>query len=168
MSAFIVSKEHVDALISAALYHAPKYPGDARFPASWFSEEPDPDEDRSAWYQACRRELTEETADATGLMLWEECRQSVAHRYPNDGDGMWPGPAGLTMAEVAEYRYQSNQIIAADPVKTLQALRCYEYQTCEHPDWESSEAKRCVEAIRDKMISRLTDDIDLWDIDERS
>src|SRR5437763_14932954 len=64
MSAFIVSKSHIDALVTLALHgpsdRGPRYPGDG-------------------WGLANRYQ-----PDALGRLLWGENRASVCYRYPQD------------------------------------------------------------------------------------
>ena len=42
-----------------------------------------------------------------------------------------------------------------DPVVVLKAIACLEYQSCEHPDWPTSRARRFCEELRDRCIDRL-------------
>ena len=52
------------------------------------------------------------------------------------------------------------------PVAVLKAISCYEYQSCEHPGWHTSEARQFCSVLRDHMISMLPgyDDAQ-WEID---
>ena len=98
-----------------------------------------------------RRELTLETANQVGAMLAAENRRSVDHRYnetemedfytftryPGSGDSVAPGTPQL------------------DPVQVLKAIACYEYQSCEHPEWETSEAHEFCIMLRHATIARL-------------
>lgn len=76
MSAWIVSREHIDVLVKARLVHARQY---------WTSD-CDPDE--------------------TGRMLWRENLRSLTARYPDDEDGGRPGPVDFSDADVDEYTYR--------------------------------------------------------------
>ncbi len=40
-------------------------------------------------------------------------------------------------------------------VEGLSAIKCYEYQTCEHPEWEQSAAHAFCDALRDLLIGCL-------------
>lgn len=75
-----------------------------------------------------------------GAMLWQENYRSVNHRY-NERD---KAPA---------YRYERSTVV--DPVVILKQIACYEYQTCEHPQWEASEAFKFCEGLRRMVINRL-------------
>jgi len=41
------------------------------------------------------------------------------------------------------------------PVITLSLISCYEYQSCEHPEWRTSEARAICEALRKLAIRNL-------------
>ena len=150
MSAYVVDRAHIDALLTAGLYHAPQYPGDGCSPLRWFDRDP-AENDGHEWYEQHSRMLLRETADAVGRMLWWENLRSVGYRYP---DGELPGPVGLTAEEVHGYRFTPLHGYP-EPVAVLSLLAGYEYQACEHPDWRASEARQFCDALRDRTISRL-------------
>lgn len=143
MSAFIVGKAHIDALVQAGLT---------------FSRH-----DRMRWYlpasgtQRCYRELDHTTANAVGKMLWAENIASVRHRYPDVSATLEdaPGPVGLTPFEVNGYTFPVFSARKLSAVETLKAVACYEYQSCEHPEWETSEAKAFCEALTSQAIHSL-------------
>lgn len=140
MSAYIVSKKHIDAILSAELNRRVDYP------LSWY-------------WSGARHELNKATANTVGGMLWQENVESVATRYPNDKPGEWPGPCGLTMVEVMAYSFEpirvGNANVYIQPIEALKALDGYEYQACEHDEWKESEAKAFCEAMRKNLIRRL-------------
>lgn len=159
MSAFIVSKTHIDALLSAGLYQGWSTYGHLR----WFdSEEPDDTcyevgeaipMNSSKRINEHQRELTEETAGRVGALLWSENRRSVNHRYAEDE---WEEPYVF-------FRLRGKP----DPVAVLKAISGYEYQSCEHPEWMKSEARYFCEALRGRAIRNLSgyDEADTWHID---
>lgn len=164
MSAYVVGKTHIDALVTAGLRS-----GAGGSPLRWLAPvledqsgayrrgEPwGPDAIRL--YNARRRELTPETADRVGQMLWAENVQSVNHRYDED---RWE--------ELYVYRPFPHGARRLAPVAILKALDGYEYQSCEHPQWESSEAREFSKALRRAMIRSLPgyDEAD-WHITERA
>jgi hypothetical protein len=149
MSAYVVDRAHIDALLTAGLYHAPQYPGDGCSPLRWFDRDP-AENDGHEWYEKHHRELTRETADAVGRMLWWENLRSVGYRYP---DGELPAPDGM-LAELDTYTFNRLPGIP-DPVVVLSAIACYEYQTCEHPGWHGSEAQAFCSALKERCIRRL-------------
>ena len=53
------------------------------------------------------------------------------------------------------------------PVVILSAIACYEYQSCEHPGWATSEAHDFCHALRIKMIRMLPGYADApWEVTE--
>jgi hypothetical protein len=42
-----------------------------------------------------------------------------------------------------------------DPVIVLKAIACLEYQSCEHPDWPTSQARQFCQELRERCIDRL-------------
>jgi hypothetical protein len=150
MSAFMVSKAHIDALVSAAL--APGTEG----PLRWFCR-PMTEQEKTDAYQVGApwgmgapiigrrlfRYATPEEADRIGQMLVRENRLSVNHRYGES-----------EVEDVYTYSGPSHPR-ATDPVAILKALDCYEYQSCEHPGWEASEAFAFSQALRRRLIRRL-------------
>jgi hypothetical protein len=44
---------------------------------------------------------------------------------------------------------------AVDPVQVLKAIRCYEHQSCDHPGWQESRARRWCEDLRLSAIEQL-------------
>jgi hypothetical protein len=162
MSAYIVSKTHIDALLTAGLHQRWCTYG----PLRWFdSEEIDdgcfqvgepwgPDSHR--WLEAHRRELTDATAGFVGAMLWAENRRSVNHRYAEEE---WEEP----------YVFERLRGIP-NPVDVLKALDGYEYQSCEHREWRSSEAWAFCEALRRRVIHHVPgyENSNAWEISDRN
>ena len=133
MSAYVVQKTHIDALIGAALQASI---GHGAF----------------RWYTGTRaggdilaHELTDLNADETGAMLWEENRRSVAFRYNGEAVG----------AVIVPFVHAIAHVPPIDPVRVLKAIRGYEYQTCEHPEWESSSAKAFCDSLTAHMVTKL-------------
>lgn len=105
-----------------------------------------------------------DAADMLACLAFE-CYRSVRYRYP---EGDLPGPIAFPDTPVV---YDDALSLYRDltPVQALVALRCYEYQSCEHPEWEASEARALIGRIKDLAISRLPgyDDVDdCWEITE--
>ena len=144
MSAFMVDKVHVDALITAGLRK--RYPTES--PLAWYSSAP------HMPGQQDRHELTRQTRNEVGSMLWTENLRSVSYLYPKDEDGQRPGPVDLTDEEIIAYAFSAIDR-PLSPVAVLKALGCFEYQSCEHPGWETSEAKAFCEALRNWTVLKL-------------
>jgi hypothetical protein len=155
MSAYIVSKAHIDALVSAAATTANADHGDAGL--SWYHE----GETCSLGYNDVFM------GSQIGQMLWAENLASIHARYPDtlESDSNYPGPADFDSSSVANYQFSNAQPLA--PVVILKALNCYEYQSCEHAGWATSEAFAFCEALRGKMIRKLDGYNDApWEIRE--
>ncbi len=83
MSAFVVSDDHIDALLTAGLHSRG---------LRWFWPEIDAASDRGNWTSAAlqaqseqrRRELTIDTAGRVGAVLLAENQRSVNHRYDEE------------------------------------------------------------------------------------
>lgn len=160
MSAFMVPVEHVRAMINAGL----RTEGEG--PLSW-SIRPLTQDERSRAYEPgaawgpemhalvskTRRELTRETAGAVGAMLLAQNRRSVNYRYAESD---------------IEEPYTHAPSSPREPVELLKAISCYEYQACETPDWEDTEAARFCQALRAHLIRQLPgyDEGDSWPIQE--
>ena len=136
MSAFMVNKEHIDCLVSAALSAD-----------HW---------NRFSYYHDGERHIVEYAeADATGQMLWNENILSINHRYPDTVANLAACPGKIADAENG-FVYRYGQLPApVNPVVVLSAIACYEYQTCEHPTWEQSAAFAFCQALRRQMIHQL-------------
>jgi hypothetical protein len=90
--------------------------------------------------------VTDVDPDTLGQKLWRENLVSVAYRYPGDGDGERPGPIDFRDADVDEYVYRRPDV-KIEPEALMVAIGCYDYQSCEHPDWERSEARAWVHKL---------------------
>jgi hypothetical protein len=91
MSAWIVSRAHIDALVLAGV--------------QWrLITDPGP-----------------EKLSALGRMLWAENLASVAYRYPGDGDSERPGPNDFRDADVTTYTAPTSEVLlsAAGVVKAV-------------------------------------------------
>lgn len=143
MSAWLVEREHIDVLMAYGLSD----------PANKLYWRIDGDQPFAAENV---RELTYETATAIGAMLWQENVASLCFRYESDTAEMY--------GQVFEYAYRDPHYVLSHR-EALQAVACLEYQSCEHDGWESSEAKRCLDAIQGRAISKLYEGPWGWDKD---
>lgn len=153
MSAFIVSRRHIDVLVSGAEMAVGTRGG---YLLTWQTE-------RGTW----RRFPGSVSADELGRLLWAENLKSVAARYPSDQDGERPGPIGFRDADVATY-VASSARRRRPLVEVLKALDCYEYQACESEGWATSEAFAVCQQIRRRLITWLPGyDAAPWEASER-
>lgn len=101
----------------------------------------------SQWQDARREVRYYESGDldeAVYQMLVAENVRSVSYRYKEQ-----------TLAG-DHYAYQVTPAIkSATPVDVLKALACYEYQSCETPDWPESEAFQFCRALEHKVIRTI-------------
>ncbi len=139
MSAFVVDKVHIDAMIQKGLHRQFINHGALR----WMP--------RFDVWGAHSNELTRETQNAVGQMLVDECVKSVSYRYPGS-NGDLPGPCKQYWKEPYRFKPMCN---APSPIQTIKLIECYEYQTCEHPDWKTSQARSFCAALKEDMISRI-------------
>lgn len=139
MSAYVVTREHIDYLLHAALGGPPWKRG-------------------LYWWHGQSHRLEggdDEQAVRVGQMLWDENVRSVSHRYPNaDEDfGGLPGPVD------ERYVYDKHRdpwcMDGTDWVQVLKSIACYEYQSCEHDGWKDSEAYAFCQSLRGKAITML-------------
>lgn len=88
---------------------------------------------RSLVFGAAEREAVE--------LLYAENLKSVNYRYKEE-----------TAPEAAVYLADAPDLSAVEVIK---ACRCLEYQSCEHPEWEASTAKRLLAVIINAAITKL-------------
>jgi hypothetical protein len=117
MSAFIVDKADVDLLVTAASAYAIRWSNGYSF-----------------------GEATAPTRTTVGRMLWETNLAAVAHRYPSNTSGERPGPINLTDDDIHAYTWTCRG--PTDPRTVEKVAGRYDYQACELPDYEQSEAVR--------------------------
>jgi hypothetical protein len=141
MSAFVVSKSHIDALILLGL----RLPYPSASPLRWsriFNQ----------WDSNTTGELTHETLHGVGQMLVDCCVASVTCRYQDSVHDGLPGPCD----EYYKRRYRWEAVtVAPSAVQGLKLISCYEYQSCEHEGWKTSEAKSFCESLQGKLITEL-------------
>lgn len=131
MSAYIVDKPHIDALVAAAI----------RLDASW-------------WHDGDRAYARREDPAVTGQMLVDANVESVSHRYPDDKLTELPGR--LDAWWLVPYTFpKGRRPPSLTAVAILKAIDCYEYQACEPPGWETSEAAAFCRGLRDVAIGAL-------------
>jgi hypothetical protein len=127
MSAWVVTSHHIDLLVSVAIERgiAVKFaPIDEAVPA------------------------TIELAEQIGLLLWAENIRSVIYRYRLDGT---QEEAGYLQA-LAEYHFRFYSGIRTAAAQ--KALDCYDYQSCECPDYRTTAAAFIVEQLEAALGAR--------------
>lgn len=147
MSAYIVDKEHILYLVQAAMSNTIA----RSFGVSWVWNR---NEQAGTYERNEIRQTQYDKAADVANMLWRENIKSVSYRYPGDKtSGTLPGPVGGSLIVTKrDFLHPFNRF---DPVQVLKSVSCYEYQTCEHPEWESSEAFAFCQALRHAAIDAL-------------
>ncbi len=132
MSAFIVSKAHITAMLRAAIQYCP-----------------------DMYWKGGR--LAGSNLDLVGQMLLDQCVASVRYRYSDSAPDDLPGPTNLEWQTpyIWEARWSHPWTRVPEAIEALKLVRCYEYQSCENPEWEASEAKDFCETLRIQLISAL-------------
>lgn len=141
MSAFQVGPEHLGALIRWYLLDTRTH-------------------NHPRW-RGCQPNLND-AADMLAALAFE-CYKSVRYRYP---DGDLPGPCA----------FPDTPVVCSDnlhtyrpltPIEVIVACKCYEYQSCEHPEWGQSEAAQLIQHIKEAALRRLPGYEDApWEITE--
>jgi hypothetical protein len=134
MSAFVVSQNHIDAIVMAA-WLGPN--GCER--RTWYAPEfyrPNGD----------RQQITELNVDEIGRTLWTENIKSVQYRYA-DHEAF----ADLSTDKTADYQLDFMKTPKRTAAELLSLIHCYEYQSCEHPEWKTSAAKRLCRKLRESL-----------------
>jgi hypothetical protein len=194
MSAYIVSKAHIDFLVQAALAG----PSDG---VGWSTRA----EAQFSWHHDDRWHRLDPSADVgdeqpaaipglnsieivgpsvLGQRLLDECVASVHHRYPDTDpdDGDLPGPTNAYyMGPYVWHPYvvSETRLIApglprvipppAPTVVIAKQIANYEYQSCEHDYWDSSEAHAFCRALADGLLRSLPGwEAAPWGIDRRA
>lgn len=157
MSAFIVDKAHIDALVAAGLKSQYGCELTWRYADEW-------------------RKLNHTNATEVGAMLMAENVRSVEYRYSPPGREAIYGegwetpdqdlPGKLVVTEIAPgvtisapeylapYTYTQPKRDHS-PVEILKAIGCLDYQSCETPDWTETEAYAFLQSLKDNQIEQL-------------
>jgi hypothetical protein len=145
MSAFMVGKPHIDAICEVALWgpsaNGPLYPGHA----TWF---------KPRFGFGSERRLEFADLDELGAHLIEENLKSIHARYPDtvDNPESTPGPIARYWEHAYTFEYCA---VRPNPVQALKLIDCYEYQSCEHEEWETSEVRAFCQRLRRSVIQTL-------------
>lgn len=132
MSSFIVSEEHIHALVSIALVGVAEA---KTIDGAWHS--------LSFGNPGRLAHLSQ--ANCLGDMLWREKHLSVAARYPSEGI-VYDAPFVYSGSVAGQYW---------PVVSALKLLKCFEYQSSDHDGWDTSQAKRFCEHLKDRLIDSL-------------
>jgi hypothetical protein len=99
-------------------------------------------------------------ANANRLVILMLCEnyQSVSYRYRGEPLEDLPGPSDTKfLAQALAGTYQMVDLLSRDldPIDVVAGLDCYDYQSCEHDAWDTSESKAFCDTLRAWTISHL-------------
>ena len=157
MSAWIVDKHHIDLLVRAALHYG-RSPGEHTPQGlSWWRVDADGSFDGWNEVSTYRTDGDDHkryvTPDELGQMLVMENVASVSYRYSEPPTtGNLPGPTDCYYLE--PYTYQDPHRLFT-PAEVFKAINCYDYQSCEHPTWQQSEAYAFCTALRQAACTHV-------------
>jgi hypothetical protein len=163
VSAFMHEPEHLRVLVWAGLSTRP-HAGESEL--SWpvpegaytVAEAADPCSGLETSRWGARRALHPGSADAVMGML---AAASVWTRY-QDADDMVEG--------LDRYTYARPQDTGWTDAEVWHALRSFDYQACEVEGWRDTEARRFLDALEYRLVSRMAgrEVGDAWSIDDTS
>jgi hypothetical protein len=130
MSAFIVSTNHINAIVRVALSGPVGCPS-----CKW----------HTPYLSNPSRSMCIADADGVGQMLLDQNYRSVGARYPAYASDVAP-----------RFRFEATfaapRLTLAEAVK---ALHCYNYQACETGDWDSTEAFKFTRSLVDSLSYQI-------------
>jgi hypothetical protein len=130
MSAYICDKNHIIYLVSAAMS---RRLGSHHGTFSWHWGQ-----NRTNMQRGELRCSDYAAAADIANTLWRENIRSVSYRYPGDKtSATLPGPITNDWIITVD---DFHTFVEIDPVQVFKSIHCLEYQSCEHPEWEESEA----------------------------
>lgn len=132
MSAFVVSTQHIQYLVTTA-----KKFGTSGVGFTWL--------DPALKYHAKLDPFERAQLTRLGQVLLDANCKSVDVRYPNAED--------VGVREV--YAHRGDWRGPLDPVQVIKAVQCLDYQACESADWRESEACAILEALKSRAIDSL-------------
>ena len=152
MSCFMVNREHALAIAKAAVsrgLHGETlrlYTGDIRidFCPEFYADPLPPSSGGTMTLPGNR--LAE-------LLLLENAK-SVASRYGERADEWFD--LNLKGAPITEEEWTAARVAEDDdPIHLIKSIHCYEYQACEHPEWEDSIAYKVCKGLVGHIIRTM-------------
>lgn len=138
MSAYLVTLEHIQYLIEAGKHYGMLIP-----------------DEKADFGHIQLKNASQEKLEAFGQMLWDENVKSVEGRYPDCKGKELPGEwLGVPMDDRRFFRVGSFWT-HFDPLQVIAACKCYAYQSCEHKEWEESQAHKYTEGLIGAACSHL-------------
>ena len=177
MSAYVLDKQDIDRMVSAALHAYPAgQPGTTRNLSWWRVDE----SGEFAGWNELNVYAEHKTGDdykqfltpsMLGQLLVNENVTSVLYRYSEPGRTYYYGAehAAEMDDDTIETlpgpcdRYYMGPYVFEDPHEettpgaVFALLDCYDYQSCEHPEWRASEAYAFCRSLREAYCRRVTE-----------
>ena len=174
MSAWIVSHGHIDAIVNFYLHQYGRARGNRFAGAQYeplvikrYRRLPYPDGREADPFKGrviVEDLKEEENRQRLGEILLNENWKSIWYRYPDTKGNMNNAPGHIqeiedntnstmdfgdeTKTNIGGYRYKTcdfNKCISLG--QFFKALECLDYQSCEHPEWEDSDAKYIIDLM---------------------
>lgn len=175
MSAYVVDRAHIAAMVRLALDGPTDRPHGygQSWTVTWYAADPretaaaaTDSEDYFRRLESIHRTVTRENAQRVARLLMVANVASVSHRYPNDSPDSLPGRLDHYWTD-PDVSFDIAGARTFSAVHGLAILAGYEYQACELPGFEGSEAGRFVDALRHALIRVLPGYADgPWTIDD--
>jgi hypothetical protein len=139
MSAFMVCKSHIDQLVSVA-YYGPK---DVLIQSSHLYR---------PYFRDC--ELNNDQLNDLGEMFVKEnlYQHSLAISRHSHKSRRYTWTLRTVLADALCVQAARS---SHDGSRALKAISCYEYQSCEHPEWKTSQVRQYCEQLRRALIGCL-------------
>jgi len=126
MSAWIVSKKHIDCIVKG------------------ISDLDNYNEIK----QIVNGDNSLDTLNKIGQILWDECFKSVNYRY-NDNE------------KTPVYKYDNFTNKSDNELENLgflfKQVQCLDYQSCEHPEYDKSTAKKIIDKLTFKIGYKMSE-----------
>lgn len=141
MSAWIVTKAHIDLLVEALF----KYE------------------------VVLQADLAHVSPTEIGKLLWRENHRSINYRYEERKRTPRYSHSSATICYTWEYRWPAQPLqvtlgtvreVVRQPYVVLKQAGCYRYQSCERPDWERSTARGLITRLGESVCKSLGMDED--------
>ena len=142
MSAYMVSKEHIDAILCVVV-EGPAQSGKTTH--EW---------QVIIAYTDLFPKGTGDPLNALGDLLVRENLSSIHSRYPDTVTDLENTPGPIAQYWLREYVYR-HPARKPNVIEALKLIDCYEYQSCEHPEWPGSQAKKICDRLRCLLVSAL-------------
>jgi hypothetical protein len=111
-----------------------------------------------ALYARAHELATGPRATVAGVVeiLSAENNRSLDYRYPSSAAEYWQTDATLRPCRRCVHASNASAYPLHTPIEILKSADCLEYQSCEHPGWDTSVAKDICDAIRTHALAEIS------------